>query len=214
MTAMHARRDSYPLPGRPEPGGPGQQPGPGQPAPEPGTPWLDERMFDQRIIMVRGRIDAAVANHVAGALLVLGMSDGAEPVRLYLSSPDGELACAFAIVDAIDASAAPVHAVVTSEVGGAALAVLAAAQHRSALAHARIRMSEPRAGTLSGTADEVTAAAGRYLRELEEMAVRLAEVTGQPRNRIEDDLSAGRLLSAAEAKEYGLVDEVVGRDSG
>jgi ATP-dependent Clp protease protease subunit len=46
------------------------------------------------------------------------------------------------------------------------------------------------------------------------MAVRLAEVTGQPRNRIEDDLSAGRLLSAAEAKEYGLVDEVVGRDAG
>ena len=90
----------------------------------------------------------------------------------------------------------------------------AAAQHRSALVHARIRMSEPRAGTLSGTADEVTAAAGRYLRELEEMAVRLAEATGQPRSRIEDDLSAGRLLSAAEAKEYGLVDEVVGRDAG
>jgi ATP-dependent Clp protease protease subunit len=206
MTAMHARRDPYPA--RPEPGEPGQPGGP-QP-PEVGTPWLDERMFDQRIVMVRGRIDVSVANQVAAALLVLGMS-GDDPVRLYLSSPDGELACAFAIVDAIDASSAPVHAVVTSEVGGAALAVLAAAQHRAALAHARIRMSEPRAGTLSGTADEVTAAAGRYLRELEELAVRLAEVTGQPRSRIEDDLSTGRLLSASEAREYGLVDEVVGR---
>jgi ATP-dependent Clp protease protease subunit len=167
-------------------------------------------MFDHRIVLVRGRIDSAMANHVASALLVLGLS-GPDAVQLYLSAPDGELAAAFAIVDAIDASAAPVHAVVTSEVGGAALAVLAAAQRRLALAHARIRLSEPRVGAVAGTADEVTAAAGRYLRELEEMAVRLAEVTGQPRSRVEDDLSAGRILSAAEAKEYGLIDEIAGR---
>jgi ATP-dependent Clp protease protease subunit len=64
---------------------------------------------------------------------------------------------------------------------------------------------------VAGTADEVAAAAGRYLRELEELAVRLAEVTGQPRSRVEDDLSAGRVLSAAEAQEYGLVDEIVGK---
>ena len=50
-----------------------------------------------------------------------------------------------------------------------------------------------------------------YSRELEELAVRLAEVTGQPRSRVEDDLSAGRVLSAAEAQEYGLVDEIVGK---
>jgi ATP-dependent Clp protease protease subunit len=166
-------------------------------------------MFDHRIVLVRGRVDAAVANHVAGALLVLGLASS-DPVQLYLSAPDGELASAFTIVDAIDAVQAPVHAVVTSEVGGAALAVLAAATRRAALAHARIRLSEPRVGTLSGTADEVTAAAGRYLRELEEMAVRLAEVTGQPRSRIEEDLSVGRVLSAVEAKEYGLIGEVVG----
>jgi ATP-dependent Clp protease protease subunit len=168
-------------------------------------------MFDHRIILVRGRIDAAMANHVAGALLVLGRS-GPDPVQLYLAAPDGELAAAFAIVDAIEAAGVAVHAVVTSEVGGAALAVLAAASRRSALAHARIRLAEPRVGTLAGTADEVTAAAGRYLRELEELAVRLAEVTGQPRSRIEDDLSAGRILSAGEAQEYGLIDEIAGRD--
>jgi ATP-dependent Clp protease protease subunit len=56
----------------------------------------------------------------------------------------------------------------------------------------------------------VTAAAGQYLRELEELAVRLAEVTGQPRSRVEDDLSAGRILTAEEAREYGLIDEIVG----
>ncbi len=205
MGTIDARRDPFVPPDRPEPGGPGGSfPGPGA--------WLDERMFDHRIVLVRGRIDSALANHVAGALLVLGLS-GAEPVQLYLSAPDGELAAAFAIVDAMDASAPPVHVVVTSEVGGAALAVLAAAQRRVALAHARVRLSEPRVGTVAGTADEVTAAAGRYLRELEEMAVRLSEVSGQPRSRIEDDLSAGRILTAVEAKEYGLIDEIVGRDA-
>jgi ATP-dependent Clp protease protease subunit len=63
---------------------------------------------------------------------------------------------------------------------------------------------------VAGTADEVAAAAGQYLRELEEMAVRLAEVTGQPRSRVEDDLSAGRILTAEQAREYGLIDEIVG----
>ena len=100
------------------------------------------------------------------------------------------------MVDAVDAMRAPLHAVVTGEAGGAAVAVLAAAGRRMAYRHARIRLAEPRSATVSGTADEVAAAAGRYLRELEELAVRLAEVTGQPRSRVEDDLSAGRMLTA------------------
>jgi ATP-dependent Clp protease protease subunit len=103
-----------------------------------------------------------------------------------------------------------VHAVVTSEVGGAAVAVLTAAEKRLAFKHARIRLNEPRVASVAGTADQVTAAAGQYLRELEELAVRLAEMTGQPRSRVEDDLSSGRILTAEEAREYGLIDEIVG----
>src|SRR5439155_15696419 len=119
-----------------------------------------------------------------------------------------------AVVDAIDAMQAPVHAVVTSQVGGAAVAVLAAAQRRVAYRHARIRLAEPRAAALAGTVDEVAAAAGRYLREVEELAVRLAEVTGQARSRIEDDLSSGRILTAEQAREYGLIEEIVGQREG
>jgi ATP-dependent Clp protease, protease subunit len=205
VRAIDLHRDPYP--DRPD----RWQLPPGQPGgPVEGAPaWLDERLFDRRIVLVRGRLDAATANQVAGALLVLDMH-GTDPVQLYISAPDGEMAAAFAIVDAIDAVRAPVHAVVTSEVGGAAIAVLAAAQRRIAFKHARIRLAEPRVATVAGTADEVTAAAGRYLRELEEMAVRLAEVTGQTRSRIEDDLSTGRTFTAEEAREYGLIDEITG----
>jgi ATP-dependent Clp protease protease subunit len=192
-----------------------EEPDPGRPEPAwslPSGSWLDERMVEQRTILVRGRIDAAVANHVAGVLLLLGRS-GPDPVHIHLSAPDGDLGAAFAIADAIEAAGVAVHVVVTSEVGGAALAVLAAAHRRTALAHARIRLAEPRVDPLTGTADEVAAAAGRYLRDLEELAVRLAEVTGQPRSRIEDDLSTGRVLSAPEAQEYGLIDAIAGRDT-
>ncbi len=60
--------------------------------------------------------------------------------------------------------------------------------------------------------DEVAAAAGQYLRELEELAVRLAEVTRQPRSRVEDDMSLGRVFTAEQAREYGLIDGIVGED--
>jgi ATP-dependent Clp protease protease subunit len=103
-----------------------------------------------------------------------------------------------------------VHAVVTSEAGGAVLAVLAAAQQRAAYRHARFKLAEPRAAGVTGTADEVAAAAGQHLRELEEIVLRLVELTGQTRSRVEDDLSAGRSLSAVEARDYGLIDTVVG----
>jgi ATP-dependent Clp protease protease subunit len=169
-------------------------------------------MFDRRIVLVRGRLDGQLAGQVAAALLGLDLS-GAEPIHIYLSSYEGELAAAFTIADAIGAVSAPVHAVVTGETGGASLAVLAAVDRRLAFGHARVRLVEPRAAAIAGTADEVAAAAGRYLRELDELIVMLAEVTGQPRSRIESDLDARRILSATEAKEYGLIEEILGPKS-
>jgi ATP-dependent Clp protease protease subunit len=174
------------------------------------SPWLEERLFNQRMVLVQGRLTGPVATSAAAALLTLdGL--GPEPVKLQLASPDGDLAAAFALVDAVDAMRAPVHATVTGEVGGAVLAVLAAAGRRTAYPHARIRFAEPRAASLAGTAEEVAAAAGQYLRELEELVLRVVEATGQPRSRVEDDLSAGRVLTAEEARKYGLIDEILGR---
>jgi ATP-dependent Clp protease protease subunit len=173
--------------------------------------WLEERLFDQRIVMVRGPLSQQAATGIAAALLTLDAA-GADPVQLHVASGSGELGAALAVIDVIDSMTAPVHAVVTSEAGGAVLAVLAAAEQRAAYRHARFKLAEPRAAGVTGTADEVAAAAGQHLRELEEVVLRLVEVTGQTRSRIEDDLSAGRSMSAAEAKDYGLIDTVVGDD--
>ncbi len=187
---------------------------PGPPAPPPGAteglpPWLEERLFERRIVMLRGPLNGPAATQAAATLLTLDAM-GADPIEIHVASSEGELTAAFAVVDAVDSMRAEVRAVVTSEAGGAVLAVLAAAKRRVAYRHARIRLAEPRAAAVAGTADEVAAAAGEYLRELEELALRIAAVTGQPRSRVEDDMSAGRILTATEAREYGLIDEVVG----
>lgn len=184
---------------------------PPHPGAGPGLPgWLEERLFDQRIVMVRGPLTTEGATGIAAALLTLD-SAGPAPVQLHVASDGGELTAALAVIDVIDAMTAPVHALVTAQAGGAVVAVLAAAGKRLAYRHARFKLTEPRAAGVTGTADEVTRAAGQHLRELEEIVLRLAEVTGQPRSRIEDDLSSGRSLSAQEAVEYGLVDEIVGK---
>jgi ATP-dependent Clp protease protease subunit len=190
---------------------PHHNPDPWPPSPPsgPNLPgWLEERLFDQRIVMVRGPLGQEAATGIAAALLTLDAA-GPEPVQLHVASSGGELGAALAVIDVIDSMTAPVHAVVTSEAGGAVLAVLAAARQRAAYRHARFKLAEPRAAGVTGTADEVAAAAGQHLRELEEVVLRLVEVTGQPRSRVEDDFSAGRILDAAQAHDYGLVDEIV-----
>ena len=172
-------------------------------------PWLQERLFDRRIVMLGGRLDPAAAGNVAAALMTLD-AIGVDPIQLHLTAVDGELSAAFAVVDAVASMRAPVDVVIPSQAGGAALAVLAAARHRLAFPHARIRLVEPQAAIASGTAEKVAGAAGEHLRELEELIIALAEMTGQTRSRIEDDLSAGRILSASDAREYGLIDDIVG----
>ncbi|MEH1123625.1 ATP-dependent Clp protease proteolytic subunit [Micromonospora sp. CPCC 206061] len=199
----------------PGPAGPPWRPGapppmPDEPAVEGMPPWLQERMFEQRMVIVTGPLTGPAATQAAAALLTLDAL-GTEPVRLHLATPDGDLAAAFGLIDVLDSMRAPVHALVTSLTGGAAIGVLAAAKRRLAYSHAQIRLTEPRAGAVSGTADEVAAAAGQYLRELEELALRVVDATGQPRSRIEDDMAAGRTFTAEEAREYGLLDEIVGR---
>ncbi|MGH3661369.1 MAG: ATP-dependent Clp protease proteolytic subunit [Micromonosporaceae bacterium] len=184
--------------------------GPEESADQPGLdPWLQERLFDQRLVLVHGPLTPNVASGVAAQLLTLEAM-GSSRIRLHLTSPDGDLGAVFALVDAMDLMRVTVCAVVTGELGGAALGVLAAAGQRMAYPHARFRLAEPRVKDLNGTADQVVGQASRHLQMLEDLIVRLVELTGNPRPQVENDLSDGRLLTAEQAVEYGLIDEVVG----
>lgn len=185
------------------PGGPGGPPGP----PTPNT-WLEERLFDQRIVLVNGTITSEIAARVATALLTLD-SLGREPVQLRVNSSDGDLDAVLTLVDALDSMTAPVRAVAVGEVGGAAIGAYAAADTRLAYPHARFRLAEPAVAGVTGTAEQIALLVGRHLSALEDLVLRVVQVSGQPRSRIEDDLCTGRLLSASEALDYGLVDEIL-----
>jgi ATP-dependent Clp protease protease subunit len=181
------------------------------PAPPPQhAPWLDEQLFGRRMVFLRGVIEPEMAGRAAATLLALD-AIGPDPITLHLSAEEGQLAAVFTLVDALDAVRAPVHATAVGQVGGAAIGLFCAAQTRSAFAHARFRLSEPKVTSPGGTADQVVAEAGRYLRDLEDLVLRIAAATGQPRSRVEDDLSTGRVLSAEEAVEYGLITSIVSR---
>lgn len=185
---------------------------PSRPGPSQGDgldPWLRERLFDRRLVMVHGVLTPDTASSVAAQLLALGAM-GSSRVQMHLACPDGDLGAVFTLVDTLDLMRVTVCAVVTGELGGAALGVLAAARQRTAYPHARFRLIEPRVDDISGTADEIVGQASRHLQMLEDLILRLAEVTGKPRSEIERDLSEGRMLSAAQAVEYGLIQEVVG----
>jgi ATP-dependent Clp protease, protease subunit len=172
------------------------------------APWLEEKLFDRRIVILQGTVTAAAATRTAAALLTLD-AQGADPIELHLRSPDGDLDAVFAVIDALDVMHAPVHALASAEIGGAAVGLYAVAPHRKAFPHTRFRLREPRAAGVSGTAEDVAHAAGHHLRVLDDLIVRIAEATNQPGSRIEDDLSRGRQLTAEEARDYGLVHEIV-----
>src|SRR5213076_629796 len=138
------------------------------------------------IVLLQGAVTTPAANRAAAALLTLDAL-GTDPVKLHVNAAEGELTAVFALIDALDVMRAPVHATAVGEVGGAVLGVFVAARRRLAYPHSRFRLAEPAATGVAGTADQVAAAAGRYLQVLDDLVVRVAQVTGQPRSRVEDD---------------------------
>lgn len=189
------------------PGRPGGLPNGGDDG-GPMAPWLEERLFDRRIVMLHGPLTNQLASRTAAALLTLDQLSE-EPVALHMRCPDGELDAVFAVVDALDLMRAKVNVLATSEIAGGAIGVYAVAAERKAFPHARFRLSEPRAAGLAGTADDVAHAAGQHLRALDDLIERLAAATGQPRSRVENDLSKGTTMDAYQARDYGLVHEIV-----
>lgn len=200
-----------PEPARPEPGWPGWPGVPGRP-PErdvppglvrPAADDLDERLLERRIVFARGHLDDDAAATLCARLMALA-AEGEEPIRLQLSTPGADPTAALAVVDTMDALGAAVYATALGEVGGPALAVLAAAERRHAAPHATLHLSEPRS-TADGTADQVAAHAERHESQLDAVYRRLSDVTGHTVDEIRADARAGRYLTATEAVAYGLV---------
>jgi ATP-dependent Clp protease, protease subunit len=169
-----------------------------------GSDWLAERLCEQRIVALAGELEPDTVNRTVAELGLLDASGGA-PVSLRLSGVSADLDDALTLVDAVDLMSAPVHATCLGTLTGAAVAVLAVADVRTAGRHAMVHLCEPRTpgGLVGRELESVAAQRARQLRRLQE---RLAAACSRSVDDIAADMRAGRLLSAAEAQEYGLID--------
>ena len=164
--------------------------------------WLQEKLFERRIVLVTGRLDADLAAEAAAAVMTLD-AIGDEPIELHLDSPDGTLESAFVLIDTLDRLRATLRAHCRGQVGGPAIGVAAAADHRSALPHTHFRL-------FPGTPDQIASHSRQQQDLLWRFHARLAQLTGRPAEEIAEDTRRGRYLDAREALAYGLIDEISG----
>jgi ATP-dependent Clp protease protease subunit len=168
--------------------------------------WLQEKLFERRIVLVTGRLDDVLAAEAAAAVMTLDAL-GHEPIDLHLDSPGGTLEAAFVLIDTCDRLRATLRAHCHGQVGGPAIGVVAAADHRSAAPHTRFRLLQPTA-RFSGTPDQIVAHSRQQQDLLWRLHARLARRTGRPAEEIAEDMRRGRHLDAGEALDYGLIDEI------
>jgi len=168
--------------------------------------WLQEKLFERRIVLVTGRLDEGLAAEAAAAVMTLDAL-GDEPIDLHLDSPGGTLEAAFGLIDTLDRLHATLRVHCRGQVGGPAIGVAAAADHRSAAPHARFRLFQPTAH-FSGAPDQIAAHSRQQQELLWKLHARLAQLTGRPAEEIAEDMRRGRHLDAREALDYGLIDEI------
>jgi ATP-dependent Clp protease protease subunit len=171
--------------------------------------WLQEQLFERRIVLVTGRLDEDAAGRAAAALLALD-AQGAQPIELHLDSPDGALGAVFVLIDTADSLRSPLRVLCRGEIGGPSIGVTTAADHRTATPHVRFHLSQPTAW-FTGAPEEI-ASRNRHQQDLLwRLYGRLARRTGRPPEEIAEDMRRGRYLDAREALDYGLVDQIASR---
>jgi ATP-dependent Clp protease, protease subunit len=168
---------------------------------------IADRLLSRRIVLVTGQLDAALAEQTAARLMLLD-ADGDGPIQLHVSCPDGDLEPAVMLAETLDLLRVPVHAVANGVVGGPVIAVFAAAGRRRAHPHALFPMAEPKT-SLHGAADQLAAAVAMHREQLDYLNQLIARATGRDPDAVADDMRARRLLTASDAVDYGLVQELV-----
>jgi ATP-dependent Clp protease protease subunit len=168
------------------------------------------RLLKDRIIFIGEPIDDQVASLVIAQMLFLQLENKEQDINLYMNSPGGTISAGLAIYDTMQYLS---NAVATYCVGQAAsmAAVLLAAGakgKRHALPHARIMIHQPWGGT-QGTASDISIQAEEILHMKRMLNDILAEHSGKSAKQIEKDSDRDKFMSAAEAKEYGLIDVVL-----
>jgi ATP-dependent Clp protease protease subunit len=169
------------------------------------------RLLKERIVFLGGPIVDQIANSVIAQLLFLASKDPKKDIQLYINSPGGVLTSALAIYDTMQYVKCSVSTVCIGSAASGAAVLLAAGTKgkRYSLPNGQILLHQVAVSGVSGEAIEVEIAAKQIIKLKEKVNKILAKHTGQPLERIEKDTDRDFYLSAEEAKEYGLIDEVI-----
>ncbi len=175
--------------------------------------WVDiyTRLGAERILFLGQEVNDGVANSLVAQMLYLDSEDSSKPIYLYVNSPGGSVTAGLAIYDTMKYVKSDV---VTICVGlaasmGAFLLSAGTKGKRLALPHSRIMIHQPLGGTSQRQASDIEIEAREILRIKEMLNRSMAEMTGQSFEKIEKDTDRDYFLSAAEAKDYGLIDKVI-----
>lgn len=168
------------------------------------------RLLKERIIFLGAALDDHVANIIIAQLLFLAAEDENKEIYLYINSPGGVLSSGMAILDTMQYIKPDVVTICLGMAASMAAILLAAGtkSKRSALPNARIMIHQPLGG-IEGQASDIEIHAREIVRLKERLNRILAELTGQPYEKIVRDTDRNYFMSAEEALEYGLIDEIL-----
>ncbi|WP_311283514.1 ATP-dependent Clp endopeptidase proteolytic subunit ClpP [Paenibacillus macerans] len=168
------------------------------------------RLLKDRIIFLGSQVNDVVANSIIAQMLFLDAEDPTKDISLYINSPGGSITAGMAIFDTMQFIKADVSTICVGLAAsmGAFLLNAGAPGKRYALPNSEIMIHQPLGGA-EGQATDIEIRARRILKMRDKLNHILAERTGQPLERIEKDTDRDYFMSAIEAKEYGLVDQVI-----
>ena len=170
------------------------------------------RLLRERIVFLGSAIDSDVANLVVAQLLFLESEDPDKDIYLYINSPGGSVSAGMGIYDTIKQIRPEVSTICVGFAASMGAFLLSAGTKgkRMSLPHSRIMIHQPLGGA-QGQATDIEIQAKEILYLKQHLNSLLADHTGQPLDRIENDTERDFFMSAEEAKDYGLVDQVIDR---
>jgi ATP-dependent Clp protease protease subunit len=179
--------------------------------------WVDiyTRLGVERILFLGSEVNDAVANALVAQMLYLDSDDNSKPIYLYINSPGGSVTAGLAIFDTMQYVKSEVVTICVGLAASMGAFLLAAGTKgkRLALPHSRIMIHQPLGGTSQRQASDIEIEAREILRIKDMLNQSMADMTGQPLDKVAKDTDRDYFLSAAEAVQYGLIDRVIAHPS-
>jgi ATP-dependent Clp protease protease subunit len=173
--------------------------------------WVDlyNRLYRERVLFLCQELEDELSNQLIGIMLYLNAEESTKGIYIYINSPGGSVTCGIAVYDAMHYIDSDVTTICVGTAASMASFILAGGDRgkRIALPNARIMIHQPEGGS-QGQASEVLSESEEVMRIRRQVGRVYAERTGQPLSRISRDMDRDQFMSAREAKDYGLVDQV------